>query len=94
MRNYWGVGEFVSLVILPLNSFDDLANAPDDRGADNLVKLWDIGQRSCVSTTSSTAEVWGFDWQPVAANTFAVGKQFAVAGDDRAVTLYRAAGSA
>jgi len=76
-----------------------VAASPDGKllgsgGADNLVKLWDVGQRSCVSTTSSTAEVWGFDWQPVAANGFAVGKQFAVAGDDRAVTLYRAAGSA
>ena len=60
-----------------------------------MVKLWDVGQRTCVSTTSSTAEeVWGFDWQPVAANTFSVGKQFAIAGDDRAVTVYRAAGSA
>lgn len=66
----------------------------DYSGADSLVKLWDVGQRACVSTSSSTAEVWGFDWQPVAANTFSVGKQFAIAGDDRAVTLYRAAGSA
>lgn len=62
-------------------------------GADNLIKLWDVGQRTCVSTASSTAEVWGFDWQPAAAATFGVGKQFAVAGDDKVVTIYRAAGS-
>lgn len=58
-----------------------------------MIKLWDIGQRACVSTNNTSAEVWGFDWQPAAAGTFAVGKQFAVAGDDRAVSLYRAAGS-
>ena len=69
---------------------EDLA---DDSGADNLVKLWDIGQRTCVSTNSSTAPVWSFAWQPVASETFAAGKQFAIAGDDRAVTVYRAAGA-
>lgn len=64
------------------------------RGADNLIKLWDVGQRTCVSTSSSTAEVWGFDWQPAGASSaFGLGKQFAVAGDDKAVTIYRAAGS-
>jgi len=62
-------------------------------GADNQIKLWDVGQRACVYTNQSTAEVWGFDWQPIAANTFSVGKQFAVGGDDCVATLYRAAGS-
>ncbi|OCF43764.1 hypothetical protein I317_02368 [Kwoniella heveanensis CBS 569] len=82
-------------------------------GADSLIKLWDVGQRACVSTTSSAgnAEIWGFAWQqpqlsssPAATNGTAevgteqnystsAGKQFAVAGDDKAITLFRAAGS-
>ena len=62
--------------------------------ADGVIKLWDIGQRTAVYSNSSTAEVWGFDWQPVGANGYGPGKQFAIAGDDKAVTLYRAAGSA
>lgn len=55
--------------------------------------MWDVGQRACVSTNTTTAEVWGFEWQPSGSDSFAVGKQFAVAGDDKAVSLYRAAGS-
>ncbi|KAK4683813.1 WD repeat-containing protein 61, partial [Tremellales sp. Uapishka_1] len=71
-----------------------VAAAPDGKllgsgGADNLIKLWDIGQRACVSTNSSTAEVWGFEWNPLGN-----GKEFVVAGDDKAVTQYKAAGSA
>lgn len=62
-------------------------------GADHLIKLWDIGQRTCVSTSSSNADVWGFAWQPEGAGTLPPGKQFAVAGDDKVVTLYRAAGA-
>jgi WD repeat-containing protein 61 len=58
-----------------------------------MIKLWDVGQRACVSTNTTTAEVWGFKWQPSGTDSFAVGKQFAVAGDDKAVSLYRAAGS-
>ncbi|KAK8844633.1 hypothetical protein IAR55_006480 [Kwoniella newhampshirensis] len=75
-----------------------VAASPDGKllgsgGADSMVKLWDVGQRSCVSTSTGTAEIWGLDWQPAGADTFAAGKQFAIAGDDKAVTLYRAAGS-
>ncbi|OCF71338.1 hypothetical protein I204_07965 [Kwoniella mangroviensis CBS 8886] len=62
-------------------------------GADSMIKLWDVGQRSCVSTSTGTSEIWGFAWQPAASDTFAAGKQFAVAGDDKAITLFRAAGS-
>ncbi|WVF66299.1 hypothetical protein IAT40_001039 [Kwoniella sp. CBS 6097] len=92
-------------------------------GADSLIKLWDVGQRACVSTTSSAgnAEIWGFAWQPQLSSTSSsapsssattngtgaegdtqgqnqsystsAGKQFAVAGDDKAITLFRAAGS-
>ena len=62
-------------------------------GADKMIKLWDVGQRACVSTNTTTAEVWGFQWQPSGNDSFAVGKQFATAGDDKAVSLYRAAGS-
>ncbi|WWD22815.1 hypothetical protein CI109_107309 [Kwoniella shandongensis] len=76
-----------------------VAASPDSKllgsgGADSTVKLWDVGQRSCVSTSTGNAEVWGLDWQPAGADTFAAGKQFAIAGDDKAITLYRAAGSA
>ncbi|TXT07292.1 hypothetical protein VHUM_03462 [Vanrija humicola] len=74
------------------------AASPDGRllgsgGADNLVKLWDIGQRACVSTSTADAEVWGFAWQPEIEGGLAPGKQFAVAGDDKKVSLYRAAGA-
>ncbi|WVQ93920.1 hypothetical protein IAU59_000998 [Kwoniella sp. CBS 9459] len=88
-------------------------------GADSLIKLWDVGQRACVSTTSSAgnAEIWGFAWQPQLSSdappningngngngnetgeekqsfSTSAGKQFAVAGDDKAITLFRAAGS-
>ncbi|WRT63508.1 uncharacterized protein IL334_000413 [Kwoniella shivajii] len=62
-------------------------------GADSMIKLWDVGQRSCVSTSTGNSEIWGFAWQPTATDTFAAGKQFAVAGDDKAITLFRAAGS-
>ncbi|KGB79993.1 hypothetical protein CNBG_5749 [Cryptococcus deuterogattii R265] len=75
-----------------------VAPSPDGRllgsgGADHLIKLWDIGQRSCVSTSSSNADVWGFAWQPEGAGALPPGKQFAVAGDEKIVTLYRAAGA-
>ncbi|RXK36685.1 hypothetical protein M231_06072 [Tremella mesenterica] len=62
-------------------------------GADNMVKLWDIGQRSCVSTIQTSSEVWGLDWQPASVGGSGVGKQFAIAGEDKMVTIYRAAGS-
>ncbi|KAL1406915.1 Ski complex subunit Rec14 [Vanrija albida] len=72
--------------------------SPDGRllgsgGADSLVKLWDIGQRACVSTSTADAEVWGFAWQPEVEGGLPPGKQFAVAGDDKKVSLYRAAGA-
>jgi len=82
MGNYWAAGQS-----LP-------SGALTCRSADRTVKLWDVGQRSCVSTSPSIASVWGMAWQPVPSETFAAGKQFAVAGDDKAITLYRAAGAA
>ncbi|ORX34965.1 WD40-repeat-containing domain protein [Kockovaella imperatae] len=74
-----------------------VAASPDGKllgsgGADGVIKLWDIGQRTAVYSNSSSAEVWGFDWQPVSANSNASGKQFAI-GEDNTVSLYRAAGS-
>lgn len=70
---------------------EDVADAPS--GADSLVKLWDIGQRACVSTSTADAEVWAFAWQPEVEGGLPPGKQFAVAGDDKKVSLYRAAGA-
>ncbi|ODN80498.1 hypothetical protein L202_02729 [Cryptococcus amylolentus CBS 6039] len=75
-----------------------VAASPDGKllgsvGADSLVKLWDISQRTCVSTSSTNAEAWGISWQPADAGNLAPGKQFAVAGDDKVVTIYRAAGA-
>ncbi|KAL7420322.1 Ski complex subunit Rec14 [Cryptotrichosporon argae] len=75
--------------------------SPDGRllgsgSADATVKLWDVAQRACVSTTQVDADVWGLAWQPAAAAAdagIAVGKQFAICGDDQKVTLFRAAGS-
>ena len=78
----WAAGE--SLVISLLT----------ESGAEHAIKLWDVGQRACVSTSSSTADVWGLAWQPLAANQTQVGKQFASAGDDKVVTWWKAAGSA
>lgn len=61
--------------------------------ADATVKLWDVGQRACVSTSSADAEVWGIAWQGEYDGALAPGKQFATAGDDKKVSLYRAAGA-
>ncbi|GFZ44693.1 hypothetical protein JCM24511_02417, partial [Saitozyma sp. JCM 24511] len=76
----------------------NVAASPDGKllgsgSADSTVKLWDVGTRSCVSTSSTAGAVWAVEWQPEGAGTLAPGKQFAVAGDERAVTLYRAAGA-
>jgi WD repeat-containing protein 61 len=68
-------------------------SADFSRSADSAVKLWDVGTRSCVSTSSTAGAVWAVQWQPEGAGTLAPGKQFAIAGDERAVTLYRAAGA-
>ncbi len=62
-------------------------------GADKTVKLWDVGQRACVSTSTAEAEVWGVAWQGEYEGALAPGKQFAIAGDDKKVSLYRAAGA-
>jgi WD repeat-containing protein 61 len=67
-------------------------------GADGLVKLWDVGQRTCVSTNKTDApegdgSVWALAWQPEYYGALPPGKQFAVAGDDKKVSLYRAAGA-
>lgn len=37
--------------------------------------------------------MWGFAWQPEGEGALAPGKQFAVAGGDRKISLYRAAGA-
>jgi WD repeat-containing protein 61 len=81
-----GSGCVVRLVLAP-------TRADWSRSADSTVKLWDVGARSCVSTSSTAGAVWAVEWQPEGAGTLAPGKQFAIAGDERAVTLYRAAGA-
>lgn len=70
-----------------------VAREADSSGADKLVKLWDVGQRACVSTSAAEAEVWGVAWQGEYEGALAPGKQFAIAGDDKKVSLYRAAGA-
>jgi len=62
-------------------------------GADSTVKLWDVGTRTAVFSTTTTAANWAMAWQPPNLG-YGTGKQFAVAGDEKAVTIYRAAGSA
>ncbi|CAK9779809.1 WD40 repeat-like protein [Cutaneotrichosporon oleaginosum] len=74
------------------------AASPDSKllasgGADKMVKLWDVGQRACVSTSTAEAEVWGVAWQGEYEGALPAGKQFAIAGDDKKVSLYRAAGA-
>lgn len=62
-------------------------------GADSTVKVWDVAQRSCVSTTNVGAQTWAVDWQPLQANQSRVGKDFVLGGDDNRVTWMKAAGS-
>lgn len=62
-------------------------------GADSTVRIWDVGQRACVSNTNTGAQVWAVDWQPLAADQTRVGKSFISGGDDNRVTWYKAAGS-
>ncbi|GHJ83698.1 hypothetical protein NliqN6_0100 [Naganishia liquefaciens] len=73
--------------------------SPDNKllcsgGADSTVRIWDVGQRACVSNTNTGSQVWAVDWQPLAADQARVGKSFVSGGDDNKVTWYKAAGSA
>lgn len=61
-------------------------------GADSTVKLWDIGTRSAVFSSNTDSAVWAFEWQPPDLG-LGTGKTFAVAGDEKVVSSYRAAGS-
>lgn len=65
----------------------------DISGADSAVKLWDVGERRAVWNGSTDGDVWGFAWQPEVEGALAPGKQFAVAGGDKKISLYRAAGA-
>ena len=80
---------------VPFNPFVTPEPKLIHRGADKNVKLWDIAQRSAVYTTALAAPAWAFDWQPADVQIGSLGpsKQFAVGGDEKAVLLYRQAGS-
>lgn len=58
------------------------------------MRIWDVGQRACVSNTNTGSQVWAVDWQPLAADQARVGKSLVSGGDDNKVTWYKAAGSA
>lgn len=62
-------------------------------GADGAVKLWDVAERRAVWSAATEGDVWAFAWQPEGDGALAPGKQFAVAGGDRRISLYRAAGA-
>ncbi len=62
-------------------------------GADAAVKLWDVGQRACVMSSTTAHQVWSVDWQPLEANQAGVGKAFVAGGDDARVSWWKAAGS-
>lgn len=75
-----------------------VAASPDAKllgsgGADGAVKLWDVGERRSVWGNGGEGDVWGFSWQPEYEGGLAPGKMFAVAGGDRKISLYRAAGA-
>ncbi|EJT50509.1 hypothetical protein A1Q1_00175 [Trichosporon asahii var. asahii CBS 2479] len=74
-------------------AFFQVGKIADDSGADSAVKLWDVGERRAVWNGSADGDVWGFAWQPEVEGALAPGKQFAVAGGDKKISLYRAAGA-
>ncbi|KIO24478.1 hypothetical protein M407DRAFT_99859 [Tulasnella calospora MUT 4182] len=69
--------------------------ATDGRAAisgssDRSIKIWDLSQRSCVSTLQEQDEVWGVCWKPTSG--FGAGS-FASSGEG-CVRFWRSAGTA
>jgi len=58
------------------------------RSSDRTIKIWDIGQRACVSTIQEQNEVWGVNWRPSGVNN-----AFVSAGSG-CVRFWRGAGTA
>jgi WD repeat-containing protein 61 len=62
-------------------------------GADSTLRLWDVAQRACLSTTQTGSQVWAVDWQPIQADQTRVGKDFVWGGEEARVNWMRSAGS-
>lgn len=62
-------------------------------GADSTLRLWDVSQRACLSTTQAGTQVWAVDWQPIQADQTRVGKDYVWGGEDAKVNWMRSAGS-
>jgi len=62
-------------------------------GADSTLRLWDVSQRACLSTTQAGTQVWAVDWQPIQADQTRVGKDYIWGGEDAKVNWMRSAGS-
>ena len=109
MDDYWARRKFLVFLSYPLGNFTihlirfvivsaalyRCTELTSHRGADKNLKLWDIAQRTSVWSSTLAAPAWSFDWQPADVQVGGLGqsKQFAVAGDEGVVLVYRAAGS-
>ncbi|KAK2459951.1 hypothetical protein APHAL10511_008036 [Amanita phalloides] len=71
--------------------------SPDGRqalsgSADKMIKVWDIGARTAVSTMTDTGEVWSVAWRPKPTSVGGA-SSFVTGGEDGIVRWWRGAGA-